>query len=74
MERHETHALSSGTISSNNHSYDFENKNKKGKVVNNNNNDNNIKDEEPNYIQIKKINSILSKYNINSENSQKKIK
>ena len=74
MERHETHALSSGTISSNNHSYDFENKNKKGKIVNNNNNDNNIKDEEPNYIQIKKINSILSKYNINSENSQKKIK
>lgn len=71
MERHETHALSSHTLSSDNHSYDFGNKNKKGQTININNNENDFKDERSNYIQIKKINAILSKYNINSEQSQK---
>ena len=70
MERHETHALSSHTLSSE-HSYDFGNINKKGQTINKNTNENDFKDEQSNYMQIKKINAILSKYNINSEQSQK---
>ena len=74
MERHDTHALSGYSSSSNNHSYDFENKKK-----NKNNKkliSRNIQDglnEQLTSIQLKKINSILNKYNIHSEQTPKNV-
>ena len=74
MERHDTHALSSNTSSSGNHSYEFENKNKnknnrksypKNIPVNLNGESTELNE------QIDKINSILNKYNIHSEQTQK---
>ena len=66
MERHDTHALSSYTSSSNNHSYELNSKIKKGNhhdkyISDNLNNKIHI-----NKIQAKKIDSILSKYEINN--------
>ena len=71
MERHDTHALiSNNTSSSNNHSYEFDNKNNKNKKISKRNIESNLNEPKLSNIQIKKINSILSKYNINSEQSQ----
>ena len=74
MERHDTHALSFYSSSSNNHSYEIDNKentNKKSKKLSLKNiQDKRIEDELTN-IQIKQINSILNKYNITSEQSLK---
>ena len=69
-QRHNTHALSSYNSSSNNHSYDFDNKTKIDKYIK----PINIKE---NMIQItnnqiKKVNDILTKYNLISEISSNK--
>ena len=76
MERHNTHAVSSYSSSSNNHSYDFDNNSsKKTKKINskklNLRNLREINEPQLSNIQLKKINSILNKYNIVSEQSQK---
>ena len=76
MERHDTHAVSSYSRSSNNHSYDFDNNHsKKSKKINskklNLRNVREINEPQLSNIQLKKINSILNKYNIVSEQSQK---
>jgi len=71
MERHDTHALSLSSLSSDNHSYDFGNKSKKNKKLIKRNIQNNLKETQLTNIQIKKINTILSKYNINSDKSIK---
>ena len=76
MERHDTHAVSSYSSSSNNHSYDFDNNHsKKSKKINskklNLRNVREINEPQLSNIQLKKINSILNKYNIVSEQSQK---
>ena len=75
MERHDTHAiLSNNSSSSNNHSYEFDNrnnKNKNNKKITKRNIESDLNEPKLSNIQIKKINSILSKYNINSEQSQK---
>ena len=75
MERHDTHALSYSS-SSYNHSYDFDNpkknkNNKNYKRAISRNIQGRLNEGQLTNIQIKKINSILSKYNINSEQSQK---
>ena len=69
-QRHNTHALSSYNSSSNNHSYDFDNKTKIDKYIK----PINIKE---NMIQItnnqiNKVNDILTKYNLISEISSNK--
>ena len=75
MERHDTHAiLSNNSSSSNNHSYEFDNRNNKNKnikKVTKRNIESNLNEPKLSSVQIRKINSILSKYNINSEQSQK---
>ena len=72
MERHDTHALSYSS-SSYNHSYEFDNlkKNKNNKRLISRNIKHGLNEGQLTNIQIKKINSILRKYNINSEQSQK---
>ena len=62
---HNTHALSSYNSSSNNHSYEFDNKNKniKNQIDNKRLSNNN-----PNF----KMNEILNKYNLISERSSNK--
>ena len=72
MERHDTHALSYSS-SSYNHSYEFDNlkNNKKNKRVISRNIKDRLNEGQLTSIQIKKINSILRKYNINSDQSQK---
>ena len=74
-KRHNTHALSSYNSSSNNHSYEFENKNKKEKYIKP------LRLKDNNTLisknQIKKINEILYKYNLisdRSSNQEEKIK
>ena len=71
MERHDTHALSDNSSSSN-HSYQFDDKNKANRKSYQKNfmNDGNINKQLNN--QIKKINELLNKYNINSEKIQKR--
>ena len=75
MERHDTHAIfSNNSSSSNNHSYEFDNrnnKNKNSKKIAKRNIESDLNEPKLSNIQLKKINSILSKYNINSEQSQK---
>ncbi len=78
MERHDTHVVSSISSSSNNHSYDFENNinNKKtkkasAKKINLRNSQSVLNEPQLSSIQINKINSILNKYNITSEQTQK---
>ena len=76
MERHDTHAVSSYSSSSNNHSYDFDNNNnRKFKKSNtkklNLRNIGGINEPQLTNDQLKKINSILNKYNISSEQTQK---
>ena len=71
MERHDTHALSDNSSSSN-HSYQFDDKNKANRKSYQKNfmNDGNINKQLNN--QIKKINELLNKYNINSDKIQKR--
>lgn len=71
MERHDTHALSDNSSSSN-HSYQFDDKNKAYRKSYQKNfmNDANINKQLNN--QIAKINDLLNKYNINSDQSQKR--
>jgi len=69
MERHDTHTLSLSSLSSDNHSYDFGNKSKKKLIKRNI--QNNLKETQLTNLQIKKINTILSKYNIISDKSIK---
>ena len=75
MEIHNTHAVSSYSSSSNNHSYDLDNNNNQKKIINskklNLRNVGEINQPQLSNIQLKKINSILNKYNIASEQSQK---
>ena len=72
-KRHNTHALSSNNSSSNNHSYEFDNGNKKEKHERSSSlKDNNILISKN---QLNKINDILYKYNlISDENSDKENK
>ena len=66
-QRHNTHALSSYNSSSNNHSYDFENKNKIIKPINIKENFTQLSN-----AQMNKVNDILNKYNLISEKSSNK--
>ena len=68
--RHNTHALSSFNSSSNNHSYDFENKGKLDKNIKPTNIKENIT--QLTNVQINKVNDILNKYNLISERSSNK--
>jgi hypothetical protein len=63
-ERHNTHALSSNSSSSNNHSYDFEIKNKGFRNKSIKDEENTSFNSQTNIRQIAKINSILNKYNL----------
>ena len=71
-QRHNTHALSSFNSSSNNYSYEIENKNeKKSKIPMNNIKGNSVVEQLSNY-QIDKMNEILNKYNIISDRNSNK--
>ena len=63
-ERHNTHALSSNSLSSNNHSYDFDIKNKGFRNKSIKDEENTSFNSQTNIRQIAKINSILNKYNL----------
>ena len=63
-ERHNTHALSSNSSSSNNHSYDFDIKNKGFRNKSIKDEENTSFNSQTNIRQIAKINSILNKYNL----------
>ena len=71
MERHDTHALSDNSSSSN-HSYQLDDKNKayRKSIQKNGMKDNTINKQLDN--QIKKINELINKYDINSEKNQKR--
>ena len=69
-QRHNTHALSSYNSSSNNHSYDFDNKTKIDKYIKPINIKENMYQITNN--QINKVNDILTKYNLISEISSNK--
>ena len=69
-QRHNTHALSSYNSSSNNHSYDFDNKTKTDKYIKPISIKENMIQISNN--QINKVNDILNKYNLISEISSNK--